>query len=261
VRDAILLVGLIVKPYAERMSDDLSTAGARNLADWHDACLHSLGVATRRSSSMWWCEEEAPFIYLSAITLVPEPNEQRVEIERMARAHRRPISVCDCWSRLDLADLGFEKFESEAWYVREPGGLPRPHEGVERVSEPDALAEFESANTDGFGAVELHELGHFGVYGGSVLQDPRIRIFVRRESGKVVSGSMACMSAGVVGVYAVATVPAARRLGYGEQVTWAAVQSAPSWTAILQPSHEGLSLYLRMGFRPLGSYTKWIRLP
>lgn len=261
MREMFPLVGLIAKPYAERVSDDLSTAGARNLADWHDACLHSLGVSTRRSPSMWWCEEEAPFIYLSVITLAPEPNQQRAEIERMARAHKRPIAVCDCWSRLNLADLGFEQFESEAWYVREPDGLPPPDKEVERVSEPDALAEFESASTDGFEAAELHELGRFGVYGSTVLQDPRLRIFVRRERGKVVSGSMACISAGVVGVYAVATVPAARRLGYGEQVTWAAVRSAPTSTAILQPSHDGLSLYRRMGFGPLGSYTKWLRLP
>jgi GNAT superfamily N-acetyltransferase len=259
VREAFSLVGLIRGAYPEGMSNDFSSAGARNLADWHDACLHSLGIETRRTRSMWWCDGDAPFIYLTAITLTPEPDEQRRDIERIAQAHERPISVCDCWSHLDLTDLGFEKFESEAWYVREPDGIRPPDEKVERVSDPDALAEFESANTDGFEATELHELGHFGVYGTAVLEDPRIRVFVRRDGGKVTSGSMACISGGVVGVYAVATVPNFRRRGYGEQVTWAAVRSAPSSPAILQPSHEGLSLYRRMGFGPIGSYSKWLR--
>jgi hypothetical protein len=259
VRNAFSLVGLIRGAYPEWMPNDFSSVGARNLADWHDACLHSLGVQTRRTRSMWWCDEDAPFIYLTAITLTPEPDEQRRDIERIVRSHQRPISVCDSWSRLDLTDLGFEKFESEAWYVRKPDEIRPRDEDMERVKSAEALAEFESANTDGFGAIELHELGHFGVYGAAVLEDPRICVFVRRDGGKVVSGSMACISAGVVGVYAVATVPGFRRRGYGEQVTWAAVLSAPSSPAILQPSHEGLSLYRRMGFEPIGSYTKWLR--
>jgi hypothetical protein len=252
-----LVVGRLTLPY---VSSDLIAAGATNMADWHDACLSSLGVRARRSKSMWVCEGEAPFIYLTAITLSPDSVGQRVELERIVDADSGPIAVCDSWSRLDLSDLGFEVFESEAWYVREPEGMVVPPE-VERVREPRMLAEFESANTDGFGSLELHELGAFGVYGKAVLDDPRMHVFVRREGGRVVSGSMGFVSAGVVGVYAVATVPPFRRRGYGEAVTWAATLAEPSLPAVLQPSHEGLPMYRRMGFAPIGSYTKWLRLP
>lgn len=243
------------------MQLDLVAAGAHNLADWHDACLSSLGTRTHRSDQMWVCEEDAPFIYLTAITLNQELTDQRSAIERLASERKGAIAVCDCWSGLDLHDLGFEVFEEEAWYVRLPDGSPKGSRDVERVTAPDALAEFEKANTDGFETHELHELGPYGVYGKGVLEDSRMHFFVRRVGGRVVSGSIACVSAGVVGVYAVATVPHSRRRGFGEQVTWAAVLSEPSLPAILQPSHEGLALYRRMGFVPLDRYTKWLRLP
>ena len=242
------------------MSNDIITAGACNLADWHDACLHSLDIDTSRSQSLWLCEEDAPFIYLTAITLDDNVEEQRSQIARVARAKDRPVAVCDCWSRLDLRDLGFEKFESEAWYVRDPQ-QPARAVSVEEVTQAEGLAEFEHASTDGFESLELHDLEPFGVYGEAVLHDPRMQLYVRREEGQVVSGSIACISAGVVGVYAVATVPAFRRRGFGEEVTWAAVQCEPSLPAILQPSVQGAAMYRRMGFTPVGLYTKWLRLP
>jgi hypothetical protein len=242
------------------MALDLVSAGAHNIADWHDACLGALGVSSERSSSMWLCTGDAPFIFLTAITLNKDSTEQRSVVERLARDEGRAIAVCDCWSRLDLHDLGFEVFEEEDWYVREPGDTRLPRD-VERVREPAALAEFEHANTDGFETHELHELGRFGVYGEAILKDHRIQLFVRRNGGRVVSGAMACVSAGVVGVFSVATVPASRRRGFGEDVTWAAVAADPSLPAILQPSPEGLALYRRMGFVPVARYTKWLRLP
>jgi hypothetical protein len=39
------------------------------------------------------------------------------------------------------------------------------------------------------------------------------------------------------------------------------VQAEPSLPAMLQPSEEGAALYRRMGFEPVGRYTKWLRLP
>jgi hypothetical protein len=243
------------------MSFDPEAAGAHNLADWHDACLHSLGVRTRRSDVMWWCEEDAPFIFLTAITLSRGSDEQRSELDRLATESGGAISVCDCWSQLDLGDLGFERFEEEAWYVRRPGDAPEPPPEVDPVKELEALRDFEHASTAGFETPELHELEPFGVYGKPILEDPRMHLFVRRDGGRVVSGSIACVSSGVVGVYSVATVPAFRRRGYGEQVTWAAVRSEPSLPAILQPSEEGAALYRRMGFGPVGRYTKWLRRP
>jgi hypothetical protein len=255
------LVALLSSIYDARMIFDPEAAGANNLADWHDACLNSLGVRTRRSDVMWLCEEDAPFIFLTAITLSPDSDAVRPELERFVANSGGAISVCDCWSQLDLGDLGFEMFEEEAWYVRASRAAPDVSPEVELVREPRALTEFEHASTAGFETPELHELEPYGVYGKPILEDPRMHLFVRRDGGRVVSGSIGCVSSGVVGVYSVATVPAFRRRGYGEQVTWAAVGSAPSLPAILQPSEEGAALYRRMGFAPVGRYTKWLRLP
>jgi ribosomal protein S18 acetylase RimI-like enzyme len=256
----VSVVALLGCLYDARVTTVEVSAGAHNLADWHDACLHSLGVRTHRSSDMWVCEEKAPFIYLSAITLSSNHSAQRSRLERLVEQRGDAIAVCDCWSRLELHDLGFEVFEEEAWYLRNVGSSSSEAD-VERVVDPGGLAEFEHASTAGFETPELHELEPFGVYGRSVLDDPRIRVFVKRQEGRVVSGSIACISAGVIGVYAVATLPGFRRRGFGSQVTWAAVRSEPSLPSILQPSEEGAGLYRSMGFVPMGRYTKWLRLP
>ena len=82
------------------MATDMVTAGAHNIADWHDACLSSLGVRTSRSQRLWLCEGNAPFIYLTAITLDKDSSGQRSDIERLLVDGSGAISVCDCWSRL-----------------------------------------------------------------------------------------------------------------------------------------------------------------
>ena len=81
----------------------------------------------------------------------------------------------------------------------------------------------------------------------------------RAPSGEVAGGSMAYVAAGVVGVYSVSTRPEFRRKGYGEALTRAALGSAPSLPAVLQPSEMGRAMYERMGFREVGKVTNWIR--
>jgi GNAT superfamily N-acetyltransferase len=72
-------------------------------------------------------------------------------------------------------------------------------------------------------------------------------------NGDAVSTAAVCPSGDVLGVYAVATLPAWRRRGYAEAVTRHALEQAQRSTGIersvLQSTRAGLALYRKMGYR------------
>lgn len=57
----------------------------------------------------------------------------------------------------------------------------------------------------------------------------------------------------------VATVPEARRRGFGEALTWQAALAEPGLPAMLLSSDPGRPVYERMGFLPLFRSTLWYR--
>lgn len=78
------------------------------------------------------------------------------------------------------------------------------------------------------------------------------RTYVARLEGRPVATSLGSVLDGIVAIYNVATVPAARRRGAGAAVTAAAMADAQvdgaRW-AILETSEMGRSVYERLGFR------------
>lgn len=80
-------------------------------------------------------------------------------------------------------------------------------------------------------------------------------------NGRPVATACGAASDGYVGVYAVATVPDARRRGYGEVMTAAALRARSDLPAMLQASPMGLPVYLRMSFTEIASVERWRRLP
>jgi ribosomal protein S18 acetylase RimI-like enzyme len=77
-----------------------------------------------------------------------------------------------------------------------------------------------------------------------------------------VGTALAIRSERASGVYSVGTLPAARRLGVGAALTWAAVVAGREWgydTVVLQSSAMGFSLYEAMGFRTVTPYTVFSR--
>lgn len=77
--------------------------------------------------------------------------------------------------------------------------------------------------------------------------------FVGYRNGEPVTTAATVTAGGVVGVYNVATLPAHRRLGYGEAVVRHAIEQARRKNncqrTILQATEHGLQLYLDMGYR------------
>ena len=66
-------------------------------------------------------------------------------------------------------------------------------------------------------------------------------------NGRPVGTSVALVSDGVVGVHLVSVIPAMRRRGFGEALTWQATLAARA-PATLQASEQGGPVYERMGF-------------
>lgn len=78
------------------------------------------------------------------------------------------------------------------------------------------------------------------------------RVFLARIDGAPVATALGFVLDGVLGVYNVATIPAARRRGAGAAVTAAAMTDGRrrgAHTAILESSMMGRSVYERLGFR------------
>lgn len=100
------------------------------------------------------------------------------------------------------------------------------------------------------------------LYSSSFAADPDVRLFTARLDGEPVGGSIAIRTGTVSGVYAVGTIPTARRRGVGTAVSWAAVQAGQAWgcdTIVLQASAMGLPIYRAMGFQTVVAYTEFKR--
>jgi GNAT superfamily N-acetyltransferase len=107
----------------------------------------------------------------------------------------------------------------------------------------------------------IDEVFEAGSDPGSLLRpeaiSDRFRVWVGRVHGRPVSTATACVGDGSVGVYAVATAPAARGHGYGEALSWAATMCRPELPATLQASPMGRPVYERMDYRTVAEFTVW----
>jgi predicted acetyltransferase len=80
--------------------------------------------------------------------------------------------------------------------------------------------------------------------------------------GEPVASSTLVYGGRVAGVHNVATLPEARRRGFGEALTWHAMARGASFgcdMAALQASQMGRPVYERMGFRLVSQYRTFQR--
>jgi ribosomal protein S18 acetylase RimI-like enzyme len=141
--------------------------------------------------------------------------------------------------------------------------LPSPSElSIERVSDAEILSEFVEVMREGFEMPEFTVDGLFEVFSTVGLTDKSPwRNYVGRLDGEVVTTASLALVVGVAGIYNVATLPEARRRGFGAAMTLAALGEARELgyrVGILQSSAVGLGVYRRLGFEQYSSYYLYV---
>jgi GNAT superfamily N-acetyltransferase len=128
---------------------------------------------------------------------------------------------------------------------------------IRPVRDAESLDRFARVASVGFGFPE--EAGRMMLTPG-FLDRPDVQAFLGLQGEEVVATSQLLVSGEIAGIYWVSTAANARRRGYGEAITWAAVEAgrrAGCTIASLQASEMGRPVYLRMGFEHVIDYERY----
>ncbi len=136
------------------------------------------------------------------------------------------------------------------------GGVPVPPDGFEVaiVSDAVSLASFHDVGARGY-EMPLEVFQSFITI--DAIGGPDVVAVIGSVDGTAVSVAFACMSGTTIGIYGVATPTEHRRRGYGEAITWAAIEAGVALGgdhAVLQASDLGAPVYRSMGFVDVGRY-------
>jgi GNAT superfamily N-acetyltransferase len=132
---------------------------------------------------------------------------------------------------------------------------------IRRVTDVAGVEDHRAVVTDGFGVARSVAVGTAGF---DLLDTPTCAIYVGYADGLPVASGMGWRTGRTIGVYAVSTVPAARRRGYGEAMTARVIVdgiAAGCDVAALQASEAGRPIYERLGFRVVVQYDAYARAP
>lgn len=230
---------------------------AANLATWHDANLRTLGFRTEWRDGWWLTPDDVPLIFFRAIAVRPgaDPGTPIA-----ACHHGLSMAACDPWSTLPLDAYGMAYEADRPWMVRLAGPAPDvtlpDGLAIERVADDAALLDFERTAAVGFGvAIQPPHTWH----ATGILSDPRFDHWLGRTAGDAVATSNGLREAGVLGVYSVSTVPAARRRGIAAAMTARTLAVVPDLPAVLQPSEMAEPIYRRLGFARFTTFRTWTR--
>lgn len=242
---------------------DLVTRGARNCA----SAYHAWGVRTGHAVAEWpdaaasdlGLAGSGPIDSACLLAAPPEGDAlddlvDRVEAFFGARPGG-PLQIWSAWPTPDLTGRGYVRYDVPAM-LREAGteaAAPPPELQVSGARSPADLQDVAALLDDVFEcrAPDVSRLVTASLVGEDC------EVFLGRVEGLAVATSMAFVSDGLCGVYAVATAAHARGRGYGEAITWAATMFRPDLPAALQASPMGFPVYQRMGYRRYGTFQLW----
>lgn len=135
----------------------------------------------------------------------------------------------------------------------------RPELEIRRVTDEAGVEDHRAVVTLGFGVIDSVAVGTTGL---DLLGTPECTIYLGYAAGVPVTSGIGWRSGRTIGVYAISTVPAARRHGYGEAMTARVVAdgiAAGCDIAALQASVAGRPIYERLGFRVDVRYDAYLR--
>ena len=132
-----------------------------------------------------------------------------------------------------------------------PSEVPPPPAELEIRSVSDAAEHDQHVQTDAAGFEGPLAYAR-KMFPPSLITRPYAVEFLGLVDGVPVATSVLVATGRTAGIYGVSTIPAYRRRGFGEAMTWQAVREGIARgceMANLQASDMGLPLYARMGFR------------
>ncbi|MCD2198018.1 GNAT family N-acetyltransferase [Actinomycetospora endophytica] len=226
-------------------------------------------MATRVGGRQKWVEGArmadlgSPFGYDNAVVLTrPLAEGEWPDTVAAADAFYPPHRwwvVLSVFPTPDLRRHGLVRVGHPPLMLRAPARTPPPPPGLEIRAVHDAatLADFQAVLVAGYG---LAEVGVPAI-ADLALADSVLHLRVGYVDGVPVATAGSAVNHGIVEVDWVATLPGARRHGYGAALTAAVVGVAPELPAVLIASDDGHGLYRRLGFLDLFRATMWEHLP
>jgi GNAT superfamily N-acetyltransferase len=136
---------------------------------------------------------------------------------------------------------------------------PAPPElEIRRVTNAAGIDVHREVVTAGFGSDPAVALGTACI---GLLDRPECLTYVGHADGEPVVSGLGWRTGRTIGVYSIATIPSARRRGFGAAMTARVVadgRAAGCDVAALQASEMGRPIYERLGFRTVVSYAAYI---
>lgn len=172
------------------------------------------------------------------------------------------VLLWSAWPTPDLRPHGWELEGHPPMMVRPAGGQlpPLPHGlEIEPVRDTRTLRACEETVIRGYPMPQLQPVRPGALFDERLLSDDRVRLWLGRSDGRPVAACLAVLDNGLNGISLVATVPEARRRGFGEALTWQGTMADPTLHAALLASDLGRPIYERMGFLPITRFTLWRR--
>jgi GNAT superfamily N-acetyltransferase len=172
------------------------------------------------------------------------------------------VLLASAWPTGDLQPYGWNLMGHPPVHLL-PKGVPArtapPELRIERVASPALLHVWEQTVSRGYPLEGLENAPAGALAPSALLEDPHYAAWVGFVADRPVAAASAWVAHGIVDVTLVATIPDARRKGYGEALTWAATRVDPTLPAMLLSSDDGRPVYERMGYLPLTRMTLWYR--
>ncbi|MFL5759539.1 MAG: hypothetical protein ACJ789_07370 [Thermomicrobiales bacterium] len=172
------------------------------------------------------------------------------------------VHLFSAWPTPDLRPYGWEDAGTGPLMLRPVGGeLPALPPGlrIEEVRDEASLLAFEETTIRGFPLTELEGQAPGAAFSPEILNDSRTHMWLGWEDDRPVAISATFIEAGINNVTLVATVPEARRRGYGAALTGRASLADPELPALLIATDEGVPVYERIGYMSLFDFTIWSR--
>ena len=236
----------------------LTPAAAQNVAAFWEAAAASVGGTTRRFS--WGVFANQDSVWPSANNaILTERSAARIVVDdlRETAAASLAYRIWDFWSSADPGP----PFEARRLPVmvleRRAVSAAPPELEIRRITTEAEHRTWTEVVLEGYG-VPRRGLRMPTPTGPTILGDARVGMYLGTSGGRPVAACLSFAAAGAVGIYWVATVPGARRQGFGAAVTARAASDA-ALPVVLESSEMGVGVYRSIGFDEVGTVTIWVK--